>query len=578
MCGFSQVFEEFMSQTLETWNVPGAAVCVVAGDEVLWQQGVGYRDWGTKQPFTARTLFPIASNTKLFTAIAAGLLVEEGKLTWDEPIREKVPQIRFSTDALNNAVTLRDMLAHRTGIHRHDSVWNKSNFTPAEIFDRLRQLRPAESLRQTFMYNNLMYAAVGHVIELVSGQSWASFVRDRLLVPAGMGRTIFSHAEFLASEDRVVPHIEKRDSDELMRLPDEDQLSGATAAGGMVSTLEDMSIWLRVLMNNGRLGDRQIAPQQVLQETLAPAVALPNSLAMTRGWHEILNATYGMGRHTAVYRGRLIAYHGGLLDGVTSQVMLLPHERIGVVTFVVGDSLGALRDTIAYRAIELLLGLDPTPWHGRWLSVKKTLRSAMTQARARAGTERIAGTHPSHSLSDYVGCFRHAAYGDLLISESSDGLRLAFRAVDLPLQHVHYDRFDTPDDELRGKWSVTFVTDPLGDISAVRMVLDQAEAEFVRLAQAPTADALRDLTGTYQTVSGAKWQVLMKNGARLYLCFPGVTDAELVPYKPSRFRIPQFPDRLYTFGSDEDGTSQLRITGPEGRYLLTRIEGFPEAC
>jgi len=577
MRDFAQLFEDFMSQTLRDWNIPGAAVCVLAGDEILWQRGMGYRDWGAKTPFTAKTLFPIASNTKLFTAVASGLLVEEGRLTWDEPIRDKVPEIRFSTEALNNAVTLRDMLAHRTGIHRHDSVWNKSSLTAAEMFDRLRYLRPAESLRQSFIYNNLMYAAVGHVIELVSGQRWDAFVRSKLLDPARMGSTIFSHAAFLASEDRVVPYVEQRDSDELMRLPDEDQLSGATAAGGMVSNLEDMAIWLRVLMNDGRVGEQQLVPQQVLNETLSPAVALPNSLSMTRGWHEILNATYGMGRHTAVYRGRLLTYHGGLLDGVTSQVMLLPQERIGVVTFVVGDSFGTLRDTIAYRAIELVLGLDPTPWHERWLAVKTSLRAGLTQARARAGAERVPGTQPSHPLSDYVGRYRHSAYGDLVISKRAEGLGFAFRAVDLPLQHVHYDRFDTHDDELRGKWSTMFVTDPLGDVNAVRMVLDQAEAEFVRLPPAPAPEVLCALTGTYRTVSGAKWQVLMKNGSRLYLCFPGIPDAELVPYKPSRFRIPQFPDRVYAFGVDEVGGAQLRITGPEGSYFLTRDDLFPTA-
>ena len=122
-----------------------------------------------------------------------------------------------------------------------------------------------------------------------------------------------------------------------------------------------------------------------------------------------------------------------------------------------------------------------------------------------------------------------------------------------------------------------FVTDPLGDVNAVRMVLDQAEAEFVRLPPAPAPEVLCALTGTYRTVSGAKWQVLMKNGSRLYLCFPGIPDAELVPYKPSRFRIPQFPDRVSAFGVDEVGGVQLRITGPEGSDLLTRDDLFPTA-
>ena len=564
-------FEDFMTQTLREWNVPGAAVCVMSGDELVLRQGFGYRDLATCAPFTTETLFPIASNTKLFTSMAAGLLVEQGQLTWDEPIRDKVPSIRFATEALTNTVTLRDMLSHRTGIHRHDSVWNKAPFTPAEIFERLRHLRPVESLRQSFIYNNLMYAAVGHIIHLLTGQAWAEFVRIHLLDPAGMGKTLFSHVELMASTDRAVPYIEKRDSEELLRLPDEDQLSGSTAAGGMVSTLEDMSKWLRLLMDDGRVGERQIVPRQVVQESIVPAMALPNTLALTRGWREILNATYGLGRHTAVYRGHFICYHGGSLDGVTSQVLLLPHERIGVVTFVIGDSFGVLRDTIAYQAVERLLGLAPTPWHERWLAVKKAFREGMTQARQRAGNERIPGTVPSHPLPAYVGEYEHPAYGRAVIRHDSEGLRFAFRAADLALGHVHYDRFDTLDDELRGKWSLNFTTDPQGDIGALRMVLDQAEATFVRVAPHPTVDALAALCGTFETASGIKWRICVKNGARLYLCFPGTPDVELVPYKTSSFRIPQFPDRVYAFETDEDGRCCLRITGPEGVYLLTRV-------
>ena len=204
--------------------------------------------------------------------------------------------------------------------------------------------------------------------------------------------------------------------------------------------------------------------------------------------------------------------------------------------------------------------------------MKKAFRTGMTQARQRAGNERIPGTVPSHPLTAYVGEYEHPAYGRTVIRHDPEGLRFAFRAADLALGHVHYDRFDTPDDELRGKWSLNFTTDPQGDIGALHMVLDQAEATFTRVAPHPTVDVLLDLCGTFETASGVKWQVGVKNGARLYLCFPGTPDAELVPYKASRFRIPQFPDRVYAFETDEAGRCHLRITGPEGVYLLTRIE------
>jgi CubicO group peptidase (beta-lactamase class C family) len=184
--------DEFLQTTLAAWNSPGLAVAVVRGNEIVYAKGHGYRHYGAKLPFTTRTVFPIASNTKLFTAIVAGMLVEDGLLTWDSPIRESVPQIRFFNDALNNTITLRDMLAHRTGINRHDSMWFRSDLTRAQLFDRLRHMEPSDPLRQSFVYNNVMYAAVGHAMALVSGESWESLVQRRLLDPIGMARTVFT--------------------------------------------------------------------------------------------------------------------------------------------------------------------------------------------------------------------------------------------------------------------------------------------------------------------------------------------------------------------------------------------------
>src|SRR5271156_3718477 len=163
-------FDAYMAKTLKDWNAPGVGVGIVVNDKLVFAKGYGYRDYEKKLPFTPATMSPIASNTKLFTAIAAGMLVEEGKLTWDKPVRDSVPSIRFYNDQLNNAVTLRDMLSHRTGITRHDTIWYKSDFTRKELFEKLVYLEPQEPMRQTFLYNNLMFAAVGYMIELQSGK------------------------------------------------------------------------------------------------------------------------------------------------------------------------------------------------------------------------------------------------------------------------------------------------------------------------------------------------------------------------------------------------------------------------
>lgn len=557
-------------QAVADWNAPGLGVTVVRVGEVAFSGGWGFRDFSAGLPFTPSTVFPIASNTKLFTAVAAGLLVQEGRLSWDRPIREAVPAIKFHSDALDASVTLRDMLAHRTGIHRHDTAWNRSAFTTRELFERLRYLEPVEPLRQSFIYNNLMYAAVGHVIELVSGEPWAGFVRRRLLAPLGMAHTFFSHEEVQGLPELAVAHTEARDSREIRRIPPSVQMRGAAPAGGMWSTQEDLARWLAMLMADGVHEGVQVVPAQVLHETLAPAVALPNQLAQARGFWEILNSTYGMGRHTAIYRGHPITFHGGTLSGVHSQVAYLPRERVGVIAFVIGDHCATLRDNACYTVFERVLGLDPTPWDARWQEVMGKLKDAMQAARGRAGAEHVPGTQPSHPLADYAGTYDHPLYGALEVTHTEEGLALAFRGPAQALRHVHYERFDTDDDEWQGKWTLNFSVDALGDVGSVTIALDQAETRFTRRPPRPGRDELEALAGTYVTATGLKWQVVVKDGDRLFWVLPGSPDWELAPWKPMRFRIPQFSDRVYAFELEEGRVARMKITAPEGVYLLRK--------
>src|SRR5579862_9127905 len=179
-------FDAYMAKTLKDWNAPGVGVGIVVNDKLVFAKGYGFRDYEKKLPYTPGTMTPIASNTKLFTAVAAGMLVQEGKLTWDKPVRDSVPSIRFHNDQLNSNVTLRDMLSHRTGITRHDTIWYKSDFTRKQLFEKLVYLEPEEPIRETFLYNNLMFAAVGYLIELQSGKTWEQFVKDRILDPLEM--------------------------------------------------------------------------------------------------------------------------------------------------------------------------------------------------------------------------------------------------------------------------------------------------------------------------------------------------------------------------------------------------------
>lgn len=567
-----QGFDAYMDQIIKDWNVPGIGVGIVVKDKLVFAKGYGYRDYGKKLPYTPTTTQPIASNTKLFTAVAAGMLVDEGKLDWDKPIRQYVPNIKFYNDDLDRTVTVRDMLSHRTGITRHDSIWYKSDFTQRELFDRLRYLEPAEPPRSVFLYNNMMYAGTGYSIELLSGQTWERFVQDRILTPLGMTDTTFAIADMLRAREPAVPYTERRDTTELYQIPYYSDAIGVAPAGAMNSNIVDMSKWLIALMNDGQIEGRQVLPEAVIKQTLAPSMALPNTQLEVRGWGEILNAAYGMGRWTASYRGHLITYHGGDLPGFHSQVSTMPNDSIGVIVLVIGNHAAPLYNIVSYNVYERLLGMSLTPWSQRQNAIRLKNKEAGIQARTKAGRGQIAGTRPSHGIDDYVGEFEHPAYGVLTISKKDASLAFDFHKIRLPLRHFHYDRFDTPDDEQDGKWSVNFLTNSQGEVDRVEMSLDEAAVTLAR--RVPTALSsvvtLRQYLGTYETPNGGKFNVVLRPDNTLAIQYADGTFQNLLPWQPHRFRVKAFPDVAYEFAVVNGRATELKQSVPSGEYTFVR--------
>jgi CubicO group peptidase (beta-lactamase class C family) len=563
-------FDSYMEQVLKDWNTPGIGVGIVVNDQLVFAKGYGYRDYEKKLPFTPATLCQIASNSKLFTAVAAGMLVEEGKLTWDKPVRESVPTIQFYNDQLNNNVTLRDMLSHRTGVTRHDSIWFKSPFTRKELFEKLKFLEPQEPMRETFLYNNLMYAAAGNIIELKSSKTWEQFVRERILAPLNMKTTTYSISEMTQHPDHGVPYKEKRDSFELYKIPYYEDTEGIAPAGALISNIDEISHWLIALMNDGKYNGKQVLPANVLKATLQPAIGLPNTLGESQGFWELLNPAYGMGRETAAYRGHLMTFHGGDLPGFHSQVSFMPNDKIGVIVLVISDHSAPLYNIVSYNVYERLLGMDQTPWSQRRLQQRLAGKKAGTEARAKAGADRVSNTKPSHALADYSGEYENPAYGILKIGLKGDALQFGFHAFDFPMSHFHYDRFDTPDDEQYGRFSVNFRTNPQGDIDGAVISLDEGEVVFTRKPETLEPSLLEKLAGDYLTPTKVKFQVLYQPGTGLSLSFPGGPPIKLIPIKGLKFRTPQFADDIYEFVMENGKVTALKERDPSGEFTFPR--------
>ena len=564
-------FDESMEKLAKDWNAPGFAVGIVVGDELVLAKGYGSRDYGKKLPFTSKTLFQIGSNTKLFTVIAAGLLVSEGKLTWDEPVRESVPSIRFYNDDLNASITLRDMLSHRTGITRHDMIWYQSDDTRAQLFEKLKYMEPQQAPRTTFLYNNMMYSAAGHIIEMKSEKTWEDFIDERIFTPLEMNSSVFTVAEMTKAPDHAVGYTEKRDSFALVESPYYEDTAGVAPAGAITSNLEDMSHWVIALMSSGQYKGQQVLPADVVKATLEPTIAMPNSQGEARGYWENLNSAYGMGRWTSSYRGHLLAYHGGDLPGFHSQVSMMPQDGIGVIVFVIGDHCASLYNTITYNVYERLLGMDETPWSDRMLAARLKGKEAGKEARAKAGEDRVKGTKPSHKLQDYTGEYEHPAYGVLAIGLQKNQLQFDFHKMHYAMTHFHYDRFDTPDDERNGKWSVNFSTNPQGDIDQALISMDEAEVVFTRRPESVDPAILEQLAGSYETPGGAKFKVVAKQGGGLAIAFPGSPEDELIPYKGLQFRMKEFSDVVFEFILEDGHVKSLKQRDASGEYTFKRI-------
>ncbi len=556
---------DLVNKILRDWNVPGCGIGIVYKKKLVFAKGYGYRNLEKKLPVTANTLFQIASNTKLFTATAVGFLVEEGKLEWDKPVKTYIPKIEFYNTELNNQVTIRDMLSHRTGISRHDGIWYKSKFNRQQLFDRIKYLEPSIPLRSGFLYNNIMYSAAGQIVQDLSGQTWEDFVKHKIFDPLNMSHSLFVVEEMEKQADFMAPYYEKRDTTLLLAYPFYTEQAGLAPAGGIISNINDLSHWVIAQLNKGVYQNHQVIPPAIIHETMQPASITSE---VPDKYYEVLNSVYGMGRGSSSYKGHYLVRHGGAIGGIYSNISIMPADSIGIIVFVNGTQGYELPVIITNTIYDLILNLDRTPWSDRYLKDYIKAKKDEREARKKPDQDRVKGTHPSHPLADYAGYYEDPAYGIIHIKDSLGGLSFHFNHIHLPLEHYHYDRFQTPDDELLGKWSLNFNTDAQGNISQFKIALDEKEVSFIRKADPKLSDPdfLKKLTGSYE-LNGNKIEVALSINE---LYFKTQPPQHLVPYKNNSYRIREFSDQLVEFIFDNGMVTGLQILDGGTSTFYTR--------
>jgi CubicO group peptidase (beta-lactamase class C family) len=312
---FPADLDRYIEKARVDWNVPGLAIAVVQGDSVVVAKGYGVRKLGEAAPVDEHTRFDIASLTKSFTAAAAGILVDNGTVRWDDKIRDRLPSVVFADPYIDANATLRDVLSHRVAVAPANAMWYFTRYDSAEVLRRVRFLEPQRQFRADMVYWNVGYLIAGELLAKTSGTTWADLIRSRVLEPAGMHEStageVLSQSGNVASphilvdglQRAVVPHLTIN-------------VAPAGAPGGVISTAADMARWLRVQLNDGEIDGQRIVSKAALDEMHTPQVIIPTTAAMRAARNVEHFATYGFGWNIMDYRGEQMFWHSGNADGM----------------------------------------------------------------------------------------------------------------------------------------------------------------------------------------------------------------------------------------------------------------------
>ena len=468
-------FDAYVTQVMNAFEVPGLALTVVKDGAVVLAKGYGVRKLGETTPVDAQTRFGIASNTKVFTATALGLLVEEGKIEWDAPVVRYLPEFQMWDPWVTRELTVRDLLVHRSGLGlgAGDLLWwPPSTYDRKEIARRLRFLKPATSFRSAYAYDNVLYLVAGQVIEAVSGQSWEDFMTTRILAKVGMTGSNVTHSGALRGSNVAAPHAR---IDGVVRPVDPFASDNTNPAGGINSSAQDMARWLLVLLNDGRLGDGSRLFSEATSTNLAaivtpiPIADPPAELAAVRP--QFLG--YGLGLGISDYRGHKMVRHSGGLPGYVSHVLRVPDVGLGI-SVLTNQEADAAYGAIIYALVDYFVKAPRTDWLPAFQRADVREKEKTAEAERKTQATRNTASRPSLPPEGYAGSYRDDWYGEVGIALEKGKLVMRFGhtpGLVGDLEHWQYDTFVARwrDRELRADAFVSFALGPSGTVDQVKM-------------------------------------------------------------------------------------------------------------
>jgi CubicO group peptidase (beta-lactamase class C family) len=562
--------DDYIVKQMHEWDVPGLAIAIVKDDKIVLAKGYGVRKLGDKTPVTERTLFAIGSNTKAFTAAALAMLVDEGKLKWDDPVIKHLPGFRLKDPYVTRELTVRDLLAHRTGLDRLELVWYGAPLSREQVLLRLRHADPGRNFRSRFSYQNMMYLVAGQTIPALTKTSWDDFVQQRIFKPLGMTSSNTSTKALEGAGDVATPH---QKIDGKVDIVPWRNLDNVGPCGSINSCAHDMAQWLRLQLGEGMFDKQRLLSSGAIQEMHTAQMAMRYEGMMAKLNPHAHFMSYGLGWMLTDHRGVKVVEHGGGIDGMLSQVALVPEKKLGVVVLT-NMAPNLLPGALKYRVLDAYLGAPARDWSAE---LRKTLKDGLKladEAEKKQEKERIKDTRPSLALGKYAGTFHDDLYGDVQIIKEKD--KLVFRygpSFVGDLQHWHYDTF-------RATWQVrhmpkalvTFRLDERAQVEEVKAtVRGLGTVTFKRAADKGdttpaitlSKEQLRKFVGKYECMSPAVDVSIELVGDKLKVAGPGGS-ATAVAIKPTRFKLEGLPVKAYLdFDIVDDKVKSATLSAPQ---------------
>jgi CubicO group peptidase (beta-lactamase class C family) len=551
-------FDAFANQELRDWKCDGFAIAIVQDGKVILSKGYGLRDVKKNLPVTEKTLFAIGSATKSFTVTSLGVLVDQGKLDWDKPVRDYLPDFRLWDQFATERMTPRDLVTHRSGLPRHDLMWYNSPFSRQELFERLRYLEPNKDFRTTFQYQNLMFMTAGYLAGHVAGTTWEQWVRKTIFEPLKMTSSNFSITDSQKSTDYSLGYQVVNDNAVDMPFRNIDSIG---PAGSINSNLEDMTRYVMMHLAHGKGVVSATNEMQMMMPQMAIQAPSPDK--------ELGDLAYGMGFFVTSYRGHKFVHHGGNIDGFSALVAFLPQENIGLVILTNQNS-SPLPAVVAYNVWDRLLGMDQVDWTARIKQQRALTKASEQDAKQKGYTTQHAGTHPSHELAEYAGEYEHPGYGIVKIEFAGGALKIDYHGLGGTLTHFHYDVFEVPKDDLNpfSEEKVQFHSSLAGEIDSLGIPFESTlkDITFVKLGDRSMTQKtfLQPLTGDYQR-GPLLAAIALKGDAALTLTLPGQPVYNLVPVRGTKFNIKELNGYSVEFKGDD-----LVFYQPTGTFTATR--------